>query len=318
MLQKNLKNSSDFTHKKQYLFEISQTLSLCSNCSSAIITHKSSENISTIKPLKYHIQNDLFYPCFLLQSGNDRIYKFSNEKTYNKIRRDFVKKMKLYCKQLNLNLKTFFSALDYLDRVCSTLSNFETNILNQILDLCLILSAKLNENMNKAMEVKHYLCGSSKKNYISDEFFMLKKLLNYDLIKITSYDILMDILKCGFIFNDEDFQIKKMNSVYDKIEDMLYLFSESKNWITMSPKEIAMGIIGWARDYLGLVPFSKNIQTVFLNEVDDVHNYLKCLNKIKKCFKIKEVKNDNNNSNNANNSISNHSDSTKDSLSDNN
>ena len=317
MLQKNLKNSSDFTHKKQYLLEISQTLSLCSNCSSAIITHKSSENISTIKPLKYHIQNDLFYPCFLLQSGNDRIYKFSNEKAYNKIRRDFVKKMKLYCKQLNLNLKTFFSALEYLDRVCSTLSNFETNILNQILDLCLILSAKLNENMNKAMEVKHYLCGSSKKNYISDEFFMLKKLLNYDLIKITSYDILMDILKCGFIFNDEDFQIKKMNSVYDKIEDMLYLFSESKNWITMSPKEIAMGIIGWARDYLGLVPFSKNIQTVFLNEVDDVHNYLKCLNKIKKCFKIKEVKNDNNN-NNANNSISNHSDSTKDSLSDNN
>ena len=317
MLHKNLKNSSDFTHKKQYLLEISQTLSLCSNCSSAIITHKSSENISTIKPLKYHIQNDLFYPCFLLQSGNDRIYKFSNEKAYNKIRRDFVKKMKLYCKQLNLNLKTFFSALEYLDRVCSTLSNFETNILNQILDLCLILSAKLNENMNKAMEVKHYLCGSSKKNYISDEFFMLKKLLNYDLIKITSYDILMDILKCGFIFNDEDFQIKKMNSVYDKIEDMLYLFSESKNWITMSPKEIAMGIIGWARDYLGLVPFSKNIQTVFLNEVDDVHNYLKCLNKIKKCFKIKEVKNDNNN-NNANNSISNHSDSTKDSLSDNN
>ena len=317
MLQKNLKNSSDFTHKKQYLLEISQTLSLCSNCSSAIITHKSSENISTIKPLKYHIQNDLFYPCFLLQSGNDRIYKFSNEKTYNKIRRDFVKKMKLYCKQLNLNLKTFFSALEYLDRVCSTLSNFETNILNQILDLCLILSAKLNENMNKAMEVKHYLCERKKKNYISDEFFMLKKLLNYDLIKITSYDILMDILKCGFIFNDEDFQIKKMNSVYDKIEDMLYLFSESKNWITMSPKEIAMGIIGWARDYLGLVPFSKNIQTVFLNEVDDVHNYLKCLNKIKKCFKIKEVKNDNNN-NNANNSISNHSDSTKDSLSDNN
>jgi len=309
MLQKNLKNSSDFTHKKQYLLEISQTLSLCSNCSSAIITHKSSENISTIKPLKYHIQNDLFYPCFLLQSGNDRIYKFSNEKTYNKIRRDFVKKMKLYCKQLNLNLKTFFSALDYLDRVCSTLSNFETNILNQILDLCLILSAKLNENMNKAMEVKHYLCGSSKKNYISDEFFMLKKLLNYDLIKITSYDILMDILKCGFIFNDEDFQIKKMNSVYDKIEDMLYLFSESKNWITMSPKEIAMGIIGWARDFLGLVPFSKNIQTVFLNEVEDIHNYLKCLNKIKKCFKIKEVKIENNN-------IGNHSDSTKDSLSD--
>ena len=309
MLQKNLKNSSKFLHQKKYPLEISQTLSLCSNCSCAIITHKSSENISTIKPLKYHVQDDIFYPCFLLQSGSDKKYKYSKEKTYNSIRRDFVKKMKTYCKNLKLNLKTFFSALEYFDRVCSNLSNFELNILNQISDLCIILSAKLNENINKAIEVKQYLCESSKKNYLSDELFLLKKLLNYDLIKITSYDILIDILKCGFIFDDEDFPNKKLNSVYDKIEDMLYLFSESKNWISMSPKEIAMGIIGWARDFLGLVPFSKNIQTVFLNEVEDIHNYLKCLNKIKKCFKIKEVKIENNN-------IGNHSDSTKDSLSD--
>ena len=317
MLQKNLKNSSKFLHQKQYRLEISQTLSLCSNCSCAIITQKPNENISTIKPLKYHVQDDIFYPCFLLRSCNDKIYKYSNEKTYNNIRRDFVKKMKTYCKKLSLNLKTFFSALEYFDRICSSLSNFELNILNQLSDLCLILSAKLNENINKAIEVKQYLSGSSKKNYLSDELFLLKKLLNYDLIKITSYDILIDILKCGFIFNDEDFPEKKLNSVYDKIEDMLYLFSESKNWITMSPKEIAMGIVGWARDFLGLVPFSKNIRTLFLNEVEDIHNYLKCLNKIKKCFKIKEVKNDNNNNNSSNN-IGNHSDSTKDSLSDNN
>jgi hypothetical protein len=228
--------------------------------------------------------------------------------------------MKTYCTKLNLNLKTFFSALDYFDHVCSSLSNFELNILNQLSDLCLILSAKLNENINKAIEVKQYLSGSSKQNFLSDELFLLKKLLNYDLIKITSYDILIDILKCGFIFNDEEFPEKKLNSVYDKIKDMLYLFSESKNWISMSPKEIAMGIIGWARDFLGLVPFSKNIRTLFLNDVEDIHNYLKCLNKIKKCFKIKETKVDNNNNNihNNSNSIGNHSDSTRDSLSDNN
>ena len=320
MMQKNLKNSPELFHKKQYRLEISPTLSLCSNCSCAIITQKSNENISTIKPLKYHVQDDIFYPCFLLRSGKDKIYKYSNEKAYNNIRRDFVKKMKTYCKKLNLNLKTFFSALDYFDHVCSSLSNFELNILNQLSDLCLILSAKLNENINKAIEVKQYLSGSSKQNFLSDELFLLKKLLNYDLIKITSYDILIDILKCGFIFNDEEFPEKKLNSVYDKIKDMLYLFSESKNWISMSPKEIAMGIIGWARDFLGLVPFSKNIRTLFLNDVEDIHNYLKCLNKIKKCFKIKETKVDNNNNNihNNSNSIGNHSDSTRDSLSDNN
>lgn len=115
--------------------------------------------------------------------------------------------------------------------------------------------------------------------------------------------------------------MKKMNSIYDKIENMLYLFCESKHWIYMSPKEIAMGIVGWARDFLGLVPFSKNIQIVFLNEFNDIHNYIKCLNKIKKCFKIKENKNnDNIKKNDINNSgnVGNHSDSTKDSNSDNN
>ena len=58
----------------------------------------------------------------------------------------------------------------------------------------------------------------------------------------------------------------------------------------MTPKEIAMGIVGWARNFLGLAPFSKSIQTVFLSENDDVYNYIKSLNKIKKCFKIKESK----------------------------
>ena len=174
MLQKNLKNSSKFLHQKQYRLEISQTLSLCSNCSCAIITQKPNENISTIKPLKYQVHDDIFYPCFLLRSCNDKIYKYSNEKTYNNIRRDFVKKMKTYCKKLKLNLKTFFSALEYFDRICSSLSNFELNILNQLSDLCLILSSKLNENINKAIEVKQYLSGSSKKNYLSDELFLLK------------------------------------------------------------------------------------------------------------------------------------------------
>ena len=319
MLQQKSKNSLNFTHQKKYLFEISQTLSYCSNCSTVIITDKSGKTISTIKPKKCEIHKEESLPTFLYRSEANKIYNFSNDKLYNKIRSNFVKLMKSNCKKLNLNLKTFFSALDYFDRICSIFVSFDLKSLKQISDLCIILSAKLNENMSKAMEVKYALDGSSK-NYVKDELYLLQ-ILKYDLVRITSYDILRDILMCGFIFNDEEFHEKKMNSIYDKIENMLYLFCESKHWIYMSPKEIAMGIVGWARDFLGLVPFSKNIQIVFLNEFNDIHNYIKCLNKIKKCFKIKENKNnDNIKKNDINNSanVGNHSDSTKDSNSDNN
>ena len=99
---------------------------------------------------------------------------------------------------------------------------------------------------------------------------------------------------------------------------MLYLFSEKKYYIRITPKEIAIAIMGFAREIMGLIPFTENIQIIFMNinEFYDIHNYkyIKCLNTIRKCFKIEE-NNENNNNNTKNN---NHSDSTKDSNSDNN
>ena len=318
MLQQKPKNYIYLQHEKEYLFEISQTTSYCSNCSTVIISDKSGKTISTIKPKKCNYHQEFPLPTYFYKRDTKKIYNFSNDKEYNKIRGDFVKIMKQNCKLLELNLKTFFTALDYFDQICSIFVSFDITSLKQISDLCIILSAKLNENISTAMKVKCALDGSSNKNYVKDELYLLK-ILKYDLVRITSYDILRDILTCGFIFDDEIFQEKKMNSIYDKMENMLYLFSESKYWIYMSPKEIAMGIVGWARNFLGLVPFSKNIQTVFLNEFNSIHNYIKCFNRIKKCFKIKQNKNfDENNKNDINNSSNSvHSDSTKDSNSDN-
>jgi len=318
MLQQKPKSYINLQHEKEYLFEISQTTSYCSNCSTVIISDKSGKTISTIKPKKCNYHQEFPLPTYFYKRDTKKIYNFSNDKEYNKIRGDFVKIMKQNCKLLELNLKTFFTALDYFDQICSIFVSFDITSLKQISDLCIILSAKLNENISTAMKVKCALDGSSNKNYVKDELYLLK-ILKYDLVRITSYDILRDILTCGFIFDDEIFQEKKMNSIYDKMENMLYLFSESKYWIYMSPKEIAMGIVGWARNFLGLVPFSKNIQTVFLNEFNNIHNYIKCFNRIKKCFKIKQNKNfDENNKNDINNSSNSvHSDSTKDSNSDN-
>ena len=318
MLQQKPKSYINLQHEKEYLFEISQTTSYCSNCSTVIISDKSGKTISTIKPKKCNYHQEFPLPTYFYKRDTKKIYNFSNDKEYNKIRGGFVKIMKQNCKLLELNLKTFFTALDYFDQICSIFVSFDMTSLKQISDLCIILSAKLNENISTAMKVKCALDGSSNKNYVKDELYLLK-ILKYDLVRITSYDILRDILTCGFIFDDEIFQEKKMNSIYDKMENMLYLFSESKYWIYMSPKEIAMGIVGWARNFLGLVPFSKNIQTVFLNEFNNIHNYIKCFNRIKKCFKIKQNKNfDENNKNDINNSSNSvHSDSTKDSNSDN-
>ena len=132
-------------------------------------------------------------------------------------------------------------------------------------------------------------------------------------------------MKCGFVFQDEEHNPNKLNIVYNKLENMLYSFSEKKNFISMSPKEVAIGFMGFAREILGLAPFNESVQIVFMNikDVDKIHNYnyLKCLNKIKKCFKIVENNNNNNiinnNINNNNNNNNNHSDSTKDSNSDN-
>ena len=100
-------------------------------------------------------------PTFLHKSDGNKIYNFSNDKLIIKIRGNFFRMMKSNCKILNVSLKTFFSALDYFDRICSIFVSFDLKSLKQICDLCIILSAKLNENISKAVEVKHALEGSS-------------------------------------------------------------------------------------------------------------------------------------------------------------
>ena len=313
MTQQYKKSELFFPHKKKYLLEISQSISFCSNCSSAIITDKFGTTKSTIKPLQFHSNWENISFSFFQDTLTNDIHKFSNYKEFSKIRLEFIKKIKNICKKLKLNLKTYFLSIEYFYQICSILISFSKEYLIQIANICIILAAKTNETKKKAIKVKLYLTPDiSANSYLKDELYILSK-LNYDLIRITSYDILTDIMKCGFVFNDEDFNHNILNSVYNQMENMLYLFSETKHYINMTPKEVAIGIVGLAREILGLNAFSKNVQIVFMNlkEFDDIHNYnyLKCLNKIRKCFKIEK----NNNSHKSNNN----SDSTKDSNSDN-
>ena len=297
-----------YPHKKQFIYEITQKVSFCSNCSSAIITDISGDKVSTIKPLKYHIPKETSIPNFLTISDMHEPYFFLNKSDFIKIRKQIIKNMKDFCNYFQLNKKTFFLSLDYFDRICSRMKGFDIEALKQIFQICIILACKYLENQSKAIEIKK-LSGAVSSNYAKDELFLLK-LLNYDLHVFTSYDILMEILYCGFLFNDENFSLKKMNSIFNEIENILFLFAESKFYIDMTHKEVAIAIMGFVRETLGLAPFNKNIRIVFMNEYVDIHNYLSCLNKLKKCFKLKI-----DNHQNINNS---HSDSNTDSNSDNN
>ena len=303
-----------YPHKKQFIFELTEKVSFCFNCSSAIITDKTGKEFSTVKPLKHHIPQETSLPIFVTISDKHEPYFFVNKSGYIKIRKQIVNNMKEFCKHFKLNKKTFFLALDYVDRISSRMIAFDIEDLKQISLICLILACKFLENQSKAIEIKK-LASCVSVNYAKDELYLIN-LLNYDLHSFTCYDILMDALNCGFLFDDEKFSIRNMHSIYGEIENILYLFSESKYYIDMTHKEIAMAIIGLVRETLGLTAFSKFIQIVYMNEFVDIYNYSSCLNRLRKIFKIKVDNNNNNSKLKSHNN--NHSDSNTDTNSDNN
>ena len=271
-------------HQEMYIMKISHNFSLCFGCSSSIINDQLTNNeISTIKHKKYSVKQENATPIFLSIYDTHNSYSFLNKSDYIKIRVLFIKKIKLLCNNLELNIKTFFLSIDYFDRICSKLKSFEQEDLNQISNICIILAAKFQENGKKGIGIKKK-CGINSYNYLKDELYLLQ-LLNYDLLIFTSYDILIDCLYCGFIFSDENFSTKKMNFLYEKIINILYLFSETRYYIDMTYKEISLAIIGFIRENLGLDTYNKFTKTIFMN-TNDEEIYLLCLKKLKKCFKF--------------------------------
>jgi len=288
------------THEKK-AFAVNSKISLCFKCSSFVFQNESGQIITTIKPSKYSIEQETSTLLFLSIPDNIIPITFRNKSDFLKIRIFIVKQMKLFCINFKLSLKTYFLSLDYFDRICSKMISFDMNDLLRISFLCIILAVKFQESQIKVIEIKSFL--GLKNNYSQDELFLLQ-LLDYDLIANTSYDILIDIMHTGFLFNNEKFSPKKMNLVYGKMLNMLYFFSETKSYIEMSHKKIALSFIGLIRETLGLTPYNDILKNIFMREFADIHNYYTCLKKLRKYFKIK----DNNN----------HSDSNTDTNSDNN
>jgi hypothetical protein len=285
MQAQKYKSICNCPHGTKAISEVNSMISLCFNCSSVIFKYDSYKEISTIKPSKFSVAQETATPIFLSILDTHKPYNFRNKSDYQKIRNIFIKKIKLFCTNLNISKKTYFLTIDYFDRVCSKLLAFDINDLLQISQLCLILAAKFCETQIKTIEIKKYL--NLNNNYSQDELYILQ-LLDYDLYAHTSYDILIDIMHTGFLFADEKFSLKKMNFLYGKMENMLFFFSEKNFYIEMTQKEIALSIIGLIREILGLIAYNNILKNIFMNENANIQSYYACLKKLRKCFKIKD------------------------------
>ena len=281
---KNLSVPSNICkHETTNIIQVKSNIEVCFGCSSIIYINESGKKIFPIKPEKFNLSQETSTPIFLSIHDTHTPYRFHNKESYLKIRTSIVKRMKIFSQKFNLSKKTFFLALDYFDRLCSKLTVFDFSVVD-IAQICVILASKFQDESKTALSAKLSLGYS--KNYAQDELFILK-LLNYELHSITSYDILMDIMYTGFLFNDEKFSKNKMNIIYRKIIQMLYFFSETKYFIEMTPMEIALAVIGFVRETLGLIAYNNIIKNIFIPN-GEVKRYLNCLNKFRKYFKIQD------------------------------
>ena len=280
--------SCSHAQNKKNIIKIFNSIAYCIICSTFIIKNKASLEITLMKTIKpNNIKFNTEYSSNLLwnENINNSNYTFINKKPYLKFRSTLIKNMKNMCSYFSLSLKTYFLSVEYLDKICSLSHSFEINILKQISAFCLILASKFVENKQKASDIQAILKNNISKNYKYDEIYVLQ-LLNYDLNLNTSYDILKDILYYGFVFDNENVNYNKLNLFYNNIMNILYMFSESNSFINMSPKQIALSIIGYCRELLGLNPFSENIENAYIIESKNKNKYLSGLNTIKKKIKL--------------------------------
>ena len=274
------------------ILKLFNSISYCMLCSCFIFQNISSFESSnkTIKPNSFEINKD-YIPSFeWLNKETTKNNSFVNKKGYLKLRPSIIKNMKKICSYFSLSLKTYFLSVEYFDKINSNTSSYNESTLFQISLFCIILATKFTENSAKALKVQSTLKEKASKNYLVDEVFVLK-LLDYDLNIYTSYDIFMDILYCGFIFENEDYNYNQINLIYYNIQKILYTFSESNSYIDMTPKQIAISMMAFSRELMNLNPFTSNIQKIFMINKINEDIYIKGLKIIKKKIKIeKEVK----------------------------
>lgn len=287
MSENNSQLSCKHSKSKQQII-IKENLYYCFACSSIVLenqTFKENKIITAIKPEKFKNKSEVI-PLFLSKiERNLTKVQFINKMDYVKIRSKIIKNMNSICNNFKLSKKTYFLSTEYLDRICSQLIAFDMQTIWQISVFCIILATKYQESSEKSNNLQNIYKNYITSNYINDEIYFIS-LLKYDLNLLTSYDFLLDLMNCGFIFTNEIISLKKISSVYNKLELMLFAFSETKYYIEMTPIQLVTSLCGFVRESLGFEPFNIFLLSIFNNK-DEIEKLYICLNTIRNCFVIK-------------------------------
>ena len=196
-------------HEKEYIKRTIYNQSYCSKCGILIINKASLETKKFIKPNKFSYKTtldplshtiNLKKNCFKKKPINYTNY-------YEKNRRKGILFLKNLCNSYNTNDNVFFISLSYLDRIMNDIEFLERLDFQLYIIVSFILGEKFIEKDAFPFDYNNFISYEGDYEYESEEIqeaeIEILQKLNYDINDITSFEVLLNFLYCGFIFENE-------------------------------------------------------------------------------------------------------------------
>ena len=254
-------------HEKSNIKSTIYNQSYCSNCGILIIKKTQNELGNFIKPLKFSNKTILDPLIHLI---NLKKNSFNKEKTIN------------ITNYYKTNDNVFFISLSYLDRIMSKINFLERLDFQMYIIASFILGEKLIEKDAFPFDYNNFISFENDYEYESEEIqeaeIEILQELNYDICDITSFEVLLHILYCGFIFENEINDYNKVSQMYNFTLRMLTKLILSDIHLKFDSYSIAFSIIHLCRKYFELpsenMMYLKFIYMIHLKEYKNCMNYI--------------------------------------------
>ena len=272
-------------HDKSYIKNTIYNQSYCSNCGILIIQKSQKELGNFTKPNKfiYKTTSDPLIHLINLKKNSiqkEKSIKITNYYKNNRINGiEFLKKL---CSSYNTNDNVFFISLSYLDRIMSKIEFLERLDFQMYIIASFILGEKLIEKDSFPFDYNNFISFENDYEYESEEIqeaeIEILQKLNYDICDITSFEVLLHFLYCGFIFENEINDINKVNQMYNFTLRLLTKLILSDIHLIFNSYSIAFSIIHLCRKYFELpsenMMYLKFIYMIHLKEYKSCMNYI--------------------------------------------
>ena len=271
-------------HEKEYIKRTIYNQSYCSKCGILIINKASLETKKFIKPNKFSYKTtldplshtiNLKKNCFKKKPINYTNY-------YEKNRRKGILFLKNLCNSYNTNDNVFFISLSYLDRIMNDIEFLERLDFQLYIIVSFILGEKFIEKDAFPFDYNNFISYEGDYEYESEEIqeaeIEILQKLNYDINDITSFEVLLNFLYCGFIFENEINDYNKINQIYNFTLRMITKLILTDIHLKFNSYSIAFSIIHLCRKYFELpsenMMYLKYIYMIHLKDYKNCMNYI--------------------------------------------